>query len=762
MSLSPGKTQGLRKQARAARRSLDRRTTLLQTAVIATVVLVFSVAIISYNAYRVVAQTEERMTNILRLAETSLATAVWQLDHDSAKDFLDAVLMDDAVVFAQVIAEYDTVAERARSPFYNRPFSYFESTPRFLSMTTEIRKYGERIGTFNLAASTEHIHKDILISAGYTLALALGLILIITQATLHFARKRLILPLQRLEAAALTIAEGNLESPVDTSPAGELATLTRAFEDMRQSMRHLIKDLQVANARLEDHRKHLEATVKERTDELERKNVSLNDALAEVRTAKRAAEKANLAKSNFLASMSHEIRTPMNAILGMADILWETELTADQARYVQVFRTAGESLLEIISDILDLSKIEAGRLLLEETNFSLGETVDKACAVIEPRATHKSLEFTCTLAPDVPDRLVGDPTRLRQVLINLLGNAVKFTERGSISLNVTRAPGHDGGHTVQFSVSDTGTGIPGDKLGSIFESFTQANSSTTREYGGTGLGLAISKQFVHMMGGRIWAESTPGQGSTFHFTANFAPSSGTPPLMVEENANAHPELPAASILMLEDSKYNAFVIQTYLKDTPCRLTVAPDAAQGLKLFWQGGFDLVLMDIQMPGMNGCDATKAIRQWEAQTNTGPTPIVALTAFTLEGDSDECLDAGMDYHLPKPVKKSTLFEVIARFVPGEGTPGQKNQPNREYTTHTNSTMTAVRAARAALGRGDRMSLRLMAAEIVDQGEQLGQTQLARHAQALMDMADHGNEEDIRHMLDLLAEHVERLNTV
>jgi CheY-like chemotaxis protein len=162
------------------------------------------------------------------------------------------------------------------------------------------------------------------------------------------------------------------------------------------------------------------------------------------------------------------------------------------------------------------------------------------------------------------------------------------------------------------------------------------------------------------------------------------------------------------------------------------------------------------------MNGCDATKAIRQWEAQTNTGPTPIVALTAFTLEGDSDECLDAGMDYHLPKPVKKSTLFEVIARFVPGEGTPGQKNQPNREYTTHTNSTMTAVRAARAALGRGDRMSLRLMAAEIVDQGEQLGQTQLARHAQALMDMADHGNEEDIRHMLDLLAEHVERLNTV
>jgi CheY-like chemotaxis protein len=265
-----------------------------------------------------------------------------------------------------------------------------------------------------------------------------------------------------------------------------------------------------------------------------------------------------------------------------------------------------------------------------------------------------------------------------------------------------------------------------------------------------------------MMGGRIWAESTPGQGSTFHFTANFAPSSGAAPLRAGAAPGAHPDLPAASILMLEDSKYNAFVIQTYLKDTPCSLTVAQDAAQGLQLFWQGGFDLVLMDIQMPGMNGCDASRAIRQWERQTGTAHTPIVALTAFTLEGDSEECLDAGMDYHLPKPVKKSTLFEVIARFVPGDGKPAPQPRPDRDQPPSPDALRTAIRAARAALDQGDRTALGNMAVEIGRQAELLGQAGLTRHARSLADMADDGGEESLRHVLDLLAEDVERLDTV
>ena len=654
-------------------RSLNRRMTLVQTAVITAVVLVFSTATISWNAYGLIRQLDDRIAQTLKLAETTLSTAVWQLDHDAAKDILDAVFMDEAVIFAQVLAGKETVAEKARPPFSRLDTGGPRDSSHQLTRTTVIRKYGEPIGSFNLVVSKASVRRDIMANAVSTLALALALILVITQATLHFARKRLLIPLQRLEASASAIAEGNLDTPVDTSPACELRNLTRAFDDMRESMRHLISDLQKANAKLEDHRAHLETTVRERTEELEHKNDSLNTALEELRNATLVAERANLAKSQFLSSMSHEIRTPMNAVLGMAEILDETELTPDQARYVQVIRTAGESLLAILNDIIDLSRIETGSLRLEETGFILSETVDKAFAAIEPRAGRKSLELVCALAPDVPDRLTGDPNRLTQVLIHLLGNAIKFTENGTVRLNVSRAPGRDGGVAVQFSVSDTGAGIPADRLGAIFDSFTQANSSTTREHGGAGLGLTISKRIVHMMGGRIWAESSLGQGSTFHFTAVFGDARDAETLRADlpcrdEDSGAPsdiPPLPASSILMFEDSRYNAFVIQTYLKDTPCQLTVAENAEEGLKLFRQGRYDLVLMDIQMPGMDGCEATRTIRQWEARQGLPPTPVVALTAYVLDSDVEQCLLAGINHHLAKPVKKSALYDIITKFV-------------------------------------------------------------------------------------------------
>lgn len=420
-----GETQGARGQAMTNPRSLNRRMTLVQTAVITAVVLLFSTATISWNAYRLTRQLDDRIDQTLRLAETTLSTAVWQLDHDAARDILDAVFIDKAVVFAQVLAGQETVAEKSRPPFTRLEADKAGDASRHLTKTTVIRKYGEPIGSFNLVVSKAPVRRDILANAASTLALALALILVITQATLHFARKRLLIPLQRLEASATAIADGNLDIPVDTSPACELRNLTRAFDDMRESMRHLIKDLQTANAKLEDHRAHLETTVRERTEELEHKNDSLNTALDELRNATLVAERANLAKSRFLSSMSHEIRTPMNAILGMAEILGETELTPDQTRYVQIIRTAGESLLAILSDIIDLSRIDTGNLRLDETGFTLSETVDKAFATIEPRAGRKSLKLVCALAPDVPDRLTGDPKRLTQVLVHLLGNAVK-------------------------------------------------------------------------------------------------------------------------------------------------------------------------------------------------------------------------------------------------------------------------------------------------------------------------------------------------
>ncbi len=650
-----------KKLARA--HSLSRRAGIAQMAIIGVIVLCFSAAVICITGYLLKKRLAEEASGISHLAKTSLASAVWQVDHASARDFIEAVLQNDDVVFAEVITGREVMALKTRPRYAGKDFDYFRSKDAYLASTVEIRKYGDWIGSFNLVLSIDSYRKDLGFYAAGILGLALLLIAAIFLTSTRFNRKHIFTPLKRLEESATVIAEGDLHARIDTSAPGELGNLARAIDDMRESVLLLIGDLREANNKLKNQHDMLETKVRERTEELNSKNLSLNAAIGELKNAKREAEVANIAKSSFLASMSHEIRTPMNAILGMADILWETDLSTEQSRYVNVFRTAGENLLEILDDILDLSKIEAGHMELEKRWFSLNECLDKTCAIINPKAEQRGLALSCNISPEIPDRLQGDPKRLRQVLINLLGNAIKFTETGSVGLSVETMQNRDGRLALQFSVRDTGVGVPGEKLSAIFEAFTQADSSTTRQFGGTGLGLTISRELVQMMGGRIWAESTPGQGSIFHFTAVFGISQNDETRLEPEKASARDDsdLPAANILMLEDSKYNAFVIQTYLSGTPCSLTVREDGRAGLEAFRQGGWDLVLMDIQMPNMDGFEATRAMRQWERETGGDPVTIIAMTAYALNEDARRCLDAGADHHLPKPVKKSALFEAI-----------------------------------------------------------------------------------------------------
>jgi PAS domain S-box-containing protein len=409
---------------------------------------------------------------------------------------------------------------------------------------------------------------------------------------------------------------------------------------------------------------HRDITDHKRTAaELAETNEKLLRYSEELQFAKGHAEAATRAKSEFLACMSHEIRTPMNAIIAMADLLSDTQLTQEQSKYVEVFQRCGENLLVLINQLLDISKIEAGKLDLEQLDFDLNAVLAKTIALFESRAHAKGLSLSFQVGGNTPTRLIGDQYQLQQVLTNLIGNAIKFTEEGSVMVEAILGDAlSDSDCFIEFRVSDTGIGIPDDKVTMIFEDFSQADSSITRQYGGTGLGLAISRALVEKMKGSITVESELGVGSTFRFSANFRLQPG--------GVHAQSEFGPRRILLCEDSPDNAFVVNAYLKGTNYLLEHVPDGKAGVEKFKSEAFDLVLMDMQMPVLDGHTATRRIRQWEADHNRRPTPILALTAHAQPGEVKRCEACGCTAFLSKPIRKPTLLAALARHL-GRTTP-------------------------------------------------------------------------------------------
>ena len=557
-----------------------------------------------------------------------------------------------------------------------------------------------------------------------------GIVVLVAGALARFTMRMLARPLALLQNGITSVRKGRFE-PIQVSRTGD------EIEYLGESFNRMIEALAVSQEEIRQHQELLEQRIHQRTADLEK---AMHAALA-----------ASQAKSEFLANMSHELRTPMNGLLGMLDVVLDSTTHPDQRDHLETAQRCAYSLLGVLNDILDLSKIEAGKMVLERLPFNAHAVVADCVKAQSAKAMQKRLDLRFEAAPDGAYDVLADPLRLRQIVSNLLSNALKFTERGEIHVHLTSVRAADGKILLKIRVRDTGTGIPADKLAEIFEKFTQADGSISRRYGGTGLGLAITRRLVEMHGGTVEVDSEPGKGSTFtvNLACDPAPAAAESSPSKAKPAETQSLTAGAALLLVEDNVVNQKVVLAILRKKGYKIDVANDGREALARLEAPGanYHLILMDVQMPVLDGLEATRIIRRNPRWTDI---PILAMTAHAMNGDRERCLEAGMDAYISKPVQPAHLVSTIEKHLLARTV--EKVKPANDLSQ-------LFLEIEAAAGESDATRLRQQARSLRAAADQIPSPELREFARRIEDAATQGDFSRAQSDLDALKQEIRSL---